>query len=119
VDGDLVESAGGDEQVAREGGHRAVAGGLDAGGEAVGAGEADGLHDVLGGPGLDDGRGPHGDREVPGGDERVVLVVARLVHAAEEPGAELVQRGALGGERERVRSGVRGGGHRWPPGLGC
>jgi hypothetical protein len=119
VDGDLVEPARRDEQVAGEGGHRAVTGGLDAGGEPVGAGEADGLHDVVRCAGLDDGRGPHRDGEVPGRDERVVLGVARLEDAAVEPGAQLVQRGALGGEREDVRSGVRDGGHRWPPGQGC
>ena len=46
---DLVEALGDDEQVAGERALGAVAGGLHADGEAVGAGEADGRGDVLGG----------------------------------------------------------------------
>src|SRR4029079_19443760 len=93
-------------------GHGAVSGGLHAGGQSVGAGEPDGLHHVGGRTGLDDGGGPHRDGEVPRRDERRVLVVGRLVHASAEADAELVQRGALGGQDEGVvREGGRDGGH--------
>ena len=44
--------------------------------QAVAAGEAHRLHDVLRGPGGEDGVGTDLDREVPGRDEGVVVGVA-------------------------------------------
>jgi hypothetical protein len=92
VHGDLVEAAGDDEQVTREGALRAVAGGLHAGGEAVPPGEAHGRGDVLSGGDRDDGGGPHRYGEVPRRDECVVLGLVGGVQRAGQLGAQGIER---------------------------
>jgi hypothetical protein len=110
VQGDLVETAGHHEQVAGERPLGTVAGRLHTGGEAVGSGEPDRLGHVLGGADGDDGGRPHGDGEVPRGDERVVLRLVRGVDRAGQPRAQAVEGdggvddGGVEGERHGMSS---------------